>query len=395
MKQDRWLLPEGIEEVLPQQAKQLEQLRRRLLDIYDCWGYELVMPPFIEYLESLLTGTGNDLDLQTFKLTDQLSGRMMGVRADMTPQVSRIAAHHLKQEIPLRLCYMGTVLKTRPDGFAGSRSPLQIGAELYGHQSVESDVEILCLMLETLKQAGIEQVYLDLGHVGIYRGLVQQAGLDSRQEADLFDALQRKARTEIEGYVSEWKLAKQVADMLLALMDLNGGDDVLDMAVTQLDQADATVKAALDNLQQIASQLKTRQPELNLHYDLAELRGYNYHTGVVFAVYVPGCGQAIAQGGRYDDIGEVFGNARPATGFSTDLKVLVDEGRMSTTVAAGILAPVADDEQVDALTVLISELRLQGKRVIQTLPGQQGNAQDMGCAQEIVFEAGQWQVKNI
>ncbi|MCW9024066.1 MAG: ATP phosphoribosyltransferase regulatory subunit [Gammaproteobacteria bacterium] len=396
MKQDRWLLPEGIEEVLPHQARQLEHLCRRLLDIYDNWGYEQVMPPFIEYLESLLTGTGNDLDLQTFKLTDQLSGRMMGVRADMTPQVSRIAAHHLKQEIPLRLCYMGTVLRTRPDGFAGSRAPMQMGAELYGHQGVESDVEILCLMLETLRQAGIKQPYLDLGHVGIYRGLVQQAGLNNSQEAELFDALQRKARTDIEICLSDWKLDSQIATMLIALMDLNGDEEVLEKAGVLLDKAGTSVKAALDNLKQIATQLKTRQPDLNIHYDLAELRGYNYHTGVVFAAYVQGRGQAIAQGGRYDDIGEVFGNARPATGFSTDLKILVDEGEIASKTKKSIFAPaVMDDNQQIELTGFITELRQQGERVIQFLPGQTGSASEMGCDREVVFRDGKWELTAI
>ena len=213
MKSNRWLLPEGIEEVLPQQARQLEVMRRGLLDLFQSWGYELVMPPFIEYIDSLLTGTGNDLDLQTFKLTDQLTGRMMGVRADMTPQVARIDAHHLKSTAPTRLCYLGTVLHTRPDGFAGSRSLLQVGAELFGHAGIESDVEVLSLMVETLKQAGIENLYLDLGHVGVYRGLVDQAGLDVEQEAVLFDALQRKANPEISELLNEWSLPKADAHM--------------------------------------------------------------------------------------------------------------------------------------------------------------------------------------
>jgi ATP phosphoribosyltransferase regulatory subunit len=205
-KTDRWLLPEGIEEVLPEQAQRLEQLRRQLLDTYNNWGYDLVMPPFIEYLESLLTGTGNDLDLQTFKLTDQLTGRLMGIRADMTPQVARIDAHQLKKDTPTRLCYMGTVLHTRTDGFAGSRSPLQVGAELYGHAGIESDVEIIGLMLETLALANVESPFIDLGHVGIYRELVKQAGLDKDQEATLFDSLQRKANTEIAAYIKDWIL---------------------------------------------------------------------------------------------------------------------------------------------------------------------------------------------
>ncbi len=390
MKDERWLLPEGIEEVLPRQARALERLRRRLLDIYDSWGYERVMPPFIEYLESLLTGTGNDLDLQTFKLTDQLSGRMMGIRADMTPQVSRIAACHLQQDAPVRLCYIGSVIKTRPDSFASSRSPLQLGAELYGHSGVESDIEILSLMIETLHQSGIAQPYIDLGHVGIYRGLVQQAGLSPTQEAVLFDALQRKARPEIEACLADWKLKDSLAGMLLALADLNGGDEVLEQATVQLKTAAAPVQTALKNLAAIADGLRQQQPQLNLHYDLAELRGYHYHTGVVFAAYVAGRGLAIAQGGRYDDIGEVFGNARPATGFSTDLKVLIETDPETEESLSSIFAPA--DNAIE-LTKLIRELRAQGQRVIQALPGQKGGAVEMGCEREIVKDDKGWSVK--
>ncbi|HEB55898.1 MAG TPA: ATP phosphoribosyltransferase regulatory subunit [Gammaproteobacteria bacterium] len=391
MKDERWLLPEGIEEVLPRQVRALERLRRRLLDIYDRWGYERVMPPFIEYLESLLTGTGNDLDLQTFKLTDQLSGRMMGIRADMTPQVSRIAACHLQQDAPVRLCYIGSVIKTRPDSFASSRSPLQLGAELYGHSGVESDIEILRLMIETLHQSGIAQPYIDLGHVGIYRGLAQQAGLSQEQEATLFDALQRKARPEIEACLGDWKLDDSVADMLLALVDLNGGEEVLQQAKEQLQSAAEGVTAALKNLAAIAAGLRLQQPLLNLHYDLAELRGYHYHTGVVFAAYVAGRGLAIAQGGRYDDIGKVFGNARPATGFSTDLKVLIESEPETDERLGAIFAPA--DNAVE-LMKLIGELRAQGQRVIQALPGQKGGAAEMSCEREIVNLRGCWTVKD-
>ncbi|VAX13195.1 ATP phosphoribosyltransferase regulatory subunit [hydrothermal vent metagenome] len=392
MKDERWLLPEGIEEVLPRQARALEGLRRRLLDIYDRWGYEQVMPPFIEYLESLLTGTGNDLDLQTFKLTDQLSGRMMGIRADMTPQVSRIAACHLQQDAPVRLCYMGSVIRTRPDSFASSRSPLQLGAELYGHSGVESDIEILGLMIETLHQSGIAQPYIDLGHVGIYRGLATQAGLSQTQEATLFDALQRKARPEIEACLTDWNLDDSVANMLLALVDLNGGDEVLEQAKEQLQNAVESVNAALENLAAIAAGLRQQQPQLNLHYDLAELRGYHYHTGLVFAAYIPGRGLAIAQGGRYDDIGEVFGNARPATGFSTDLKVLLETVPEAHDQPGAIFAP---PDRFPELMQFISELRGQGERVIQALPGQKGGAAETGCEREIVKDGKGWIVREL
>jgi ATP phosphoribosyltransferase regulatory subunit len=393
MKSNRWLLPEGIEEALPQQARQLEALRRRLLDLFESWGYDLVMPPFIEYLESLLTGTGNDLDLQTFKLTDQLTGRMMGVRADMTPQVARIDAHHLKTTAPTRLCYNGTVLHTRPGGFAGSRSLLQVGAELFGHAGIESDVEVLHLMIETLRQAGVAEIYLDLGHVGVYRGLVAQAELDADQEAILFDALQRKAKPEIADILNDWSLDKTVAGMLTALTDLNGNDSVLIEARVVLKQANqSSVHDALDNLGQIASLLQKRLPDLNLHYDLAELRGYHYHTGAVFTAYIPGRGQAIAQGGRYDGIGRAFGQSRPATGFSTDLRTLAMLAQQTIDGKSGIMAPADGDA---SLYASIEKLRAAGERVIIELPGQQGDAKALGCDRRLVKNNKGWEVKTL
>lgn len=389
---DRWLLPEGIEELLPEAAARLEQLRRALLDLYSSWGYELVMPPFIEYLESLLTGTGGDLDLQTFKLTDQLTGRLMGVRADMTPQAARIDVHQLKRDVPVRLCYLGTVLHTRPDGFAGSRSPLQVGAELYGHAGIESDVEVLCLMLETLALTGVRQVHVDLGHVGIFRALARQARLDPGQEASLFDALQRKALPEIRERLGQYSIAPDAGRMLLELAQLNGGDEVLAGAAGALRGASDQALAALENLRLVATALRRRVPGLPLYFDLAELRGYRYQTGVVFAAFVPGYGQEIARGGRYDDIGRVFGRARPATGFSTDLKTLMALGDGSAgapVTAGGIFAPWSDDA---ALQAMIRELRLQGERVIWCLPGQTGCARQMGCDRVLVQRAGAWQV---
>ncbi len=385
VNKNRWLLPEGIEEILPPQAQYLESLRRRLLDAYAGWGYELVIPPFIEYLDSLLTGTGNDLDLQTFKLTDQLSGKLMGVRADITPQVARIDAHQLKRQTPTRLCYIGTVLHTRSDGFAGSRSPLQVGLELYGHAGVDSDIEVLQLMVETLAVTGIKAPYIDLGHVGIFRGLAAQAAIDGQAEAELFDALQRKARPEIEALLQGDSTAEQ---MLRALMDLNGGSEVLTTARRVLVEAAPPVQAALDNLIQIAEGIQRRVPGLSLHFDLAELRGYHYHTGAVFAAFVPGQGQAIAQGGRYDDIGQVFGRARPATGFSADLKTLASLSPLPQC-DSGILAPVDDDP---ALRARVYTLRAGGERVIYALPGQTGGVAEMGCDRVLVLNAGHWDV---
>lgn len=389
MQNDRWLLPEGIEEVLPPKAAQLEATLRRLLDLYQSWGYELVMPPFIEYLDSLLTATGQDLDLQTFKLTDQLTGRMMGLRSDMTPQVARIDAHCLKRQAPTRLCYMGTVLRTLPATHGGNRSPMQVGAELYGHAGVESDLEVLRLMVHTLHIAGIEHVYLDLGHVGIFRALAGQAGLSAEQESQLFDALQRKAKPEIDDLLAAWKLEGSVHTMLSVLADLHGDVSVLERARRELAAAGDQVVDCLDTLSRIAAVVEG-MPSLSVHFDLAELRGYHYHTGVVFAAFVPGQGQAIAQGGRYDDIGKVFGAARPATGFSTDLKMVLGQVSANAPEIRGIFAPAGEDA---ALLGEIESLRQAGERVIQALPGQQGGASEMGCDREMALIGERWTVR--
>lgn len=388
-----WLLPQGIEEALPADAARLESLRRKLLDMYGRWGYQLVMPPMIEYLESLLTGAGYDLNLQTFKLTDQLTGRMMGMRADMTPQVARIDAHQLKKDAPNRLCYMGTVLHTLSDGFGSSRSPMQAGAELYGHGGIESDVEILCLMVETLTAAGINHLYIDIGHVGIYRGLSKQAGFNEQQEASLFEMMQRKAIPEIQAFLAEQSIDKSVADMLNLLPELHGGEDCLKRAAEAFSNADDSVKEALNYLQQAVAKFRQRISDVDIHFDLSELRGYHYHTGLLFAAYTPGEGQEIARGGRYDDIGQVFGRARPATGFSTDIKRLLNLSKATagdTASLDAILAPSNDDP---TLLQAIKDLRDAGETVIQSLPGQQGSAMDMGCNRELKNSSGQWLVE--
>lgn len=391
-KNDRWLLPEGIIELLPEQAQQLEQLRRHLADTFYAWGYELVMPPLIEYLESLQVGTGNDLDLQTFKLIDQLTGRLMGVRADMTPQVARIDAHILKRDIPTRLCYIGPVLHTRPSGFGRSRAPLQVGAELYGHDGIESDVEILRLMIETLKQAGVENIHIDLGHVGIYRELVKEAGLSSEQEVTLFEALQRKAKPEIDACLEQWSIKQPVRTQLSSLIDLNGDRSILAQASEVFSSAGESVRAALENLIQIDELAERHIGNLPLYFDLAELRGYRYQTGVVFAAFVPGHGQEIARGGRYDAIGEAFGRARPATGFSTDLKTLVGLSQKALPKTAGIFAPAVEDAKLDNK---IAELRGKGERVVSMLPGQSGDAAEFGCNRLLKQGSNGWEVVSI
>jgi ATP phosphoribosyltransferase regulatory subunit len=386
---NRWLLPEGIEEILPPHAAQVESLCRRVLDLFNVWGYELVMPPLIEYLDSLLTGTGEDLDLQTFKLTDQLSGRSMGLRADMTPQVARIDAHILKSEFPTRLCYLGTVVHTRPGGHGGTRAPLQVGAELHGHAGPESDAEILCLMLKTLQMAGLQNIHVDLGHVGIYRGLVSDLKLSSDQESLLFDALQRKARAELQVMFDDWSLASDTAEMLLSLIDLNGDISVLDEARQRLSGAGDAVLACLDELERITSITKRQLKDAPLYFDLAELRGYHYYTGFTFAAYMPGQGQGIAFGGRYDDVGEAFGRARPATGFSTDVKTIFSLSKQKEKVSSAIFAPYSD---VPGLNEKVESLRAQGEIVIFELPGQTGTASDMACDRQLELKDGKWTV---
>ncbi len=388
--EDTWLLPEGIEELLPPQAAQLERLRRTLLDCYRSWGYELVMPPFVEYLESLLTGTGGDLELQTFKIIDPLTGRLMGLRADMTPQAARIDAHQLRRNAPVRLCYLGTVLRTHPEGFSGSRAPLQVGAELYGHDGIESDLEIIELTLETLAVTQVCNPHIDLGHVGIFRGLTRQAGLSQQAETRLFDALQRKAVPEIGELLSDSQAQPAVAAMLARLASLNGGDEVFAEARSALAAAAQPVQNALVELETIAQMLRQRYPDLPLHFDLAELRGYKYQTGIVFAAFVPGHGQEVARGGRYDDIGQVFGRARSATGFSADLKTLVSlSAAPDMKPEAGVMAPAEDDP---GLRTKVRELRAAGKRVVFALPGQTASAAEMGCDRQLVARSGSWTV---
>ncbi len=386
---DRWLLPDGIEEVLPDEAARIEAARRALLDLFTSWGYDLVITPHIEYLESLLTGAGHDLDLQTFKMTDQLSGRMLGLRADITPQVARIDAHTLGAEGPCRLCYCGSVLHTRPRPLSTSRSLIQLGAELYGDASSASDLEIMSLMLETLHACGVKGMHLDIGHVGIYRRLVQAAGLDEQTERSLFDALQRKASDEVMALLTPLGEIAE-ARMLASLVDLSGGVEVLEQAHLLLDGAPEAVIAALDDLHEIATALKARYPHVPLYFDLGELRGYHYHTGIAFAVFVNGVGQSIAQGGRYDDIGRDFGRARPATGFSTDLRLLVERGDIARPARESIWAPHSAEP---GLQVAVDALRREGRRVVCALPGQQDlDALQHGCSRILCHRDGSWQV---
>ncbi len=396
----RWILPDGIEELLPAQVARLETLRRKILDMYKLWGYQLVTTPMIEFIESLQPGGNKDLDSHTFKIIDSMSGRMLGLRADMTPQVARIDSRLLNTEQPVRLCYLDTILRAYPDGLGGTREPLQLGAELFGHNGIESDIEIIDLMLETIALIGPERYALDLGHVGIYRGLAKQAGLTEQQETLLFDALQRKAIPEINSLLGEWNIDNKLHTMLSSLANLNGGVDVLDQARAILNSAGQSVKKALTELEEVAQQLMRRRPEVKLHFDLSELRGYAYQSGIVFAVFIQNYGYEVARGGRYDNIAKVFGRSRPATGFSIDLKILanlVSEPETSMDKKP-IFAPCnnpgeGEQSQKESLQDMILALRTMGEQVICELPGQVGDAASMGCDRVLVNEEGEWEIK--
>ncbi len=383
---DRWQLPDGVEEVLPVQAQTVERLRRRLLDLYRSWGYQLVIPPLVEFTESLLVGLGQDLDLLTFKLTDQLSGRTLGVRADITPQVARIDAHSLAQEGVTRLCYAGSVLHTRPKSLMASRSPIQLGAELYGDNSLAADVEVIRLMLATLETAGLQGISLDLGHVGVYEAVLDTLILTAEQEQIVFDALQRKSVPDLEAALADADDASR--ERAIALVGLHGDDSVLAGARELFSDSVPGALPAIDALQEVAADIRRQRPDLNIYFDLAELRGYHYHTGIVFAAYVPGHGQALANGGRYNDVGGVFGRARPATGFATDLKALMGLLPLSTDMSGAISMPDSDDP---ALAAKVRELRAAGEIVINCLSADP----DPRCDRELVERDGNWTLEKL
>ncbi|MFT7299949.1 MAG: ATP phosphoribosyltransferase regulatory subunit [Porticoccus sp.] len=387
---DRWLLPDGVEEILPNQALQVERLRRQILDLYHCWGYDLVIPPLVEFTDSLLSGTGSDLDLITFKVTDQISGRMMGIRADITPQTSRMDAHSLRRNGPSRLCYAGTVLYTRPRHPLASRSPIQIGVELYGEAGLAADIEVISLMVKTLRLAGLEKPQLDLGHVGIYGNLLEDAGLNKAQEAELFDLLQRKSVPELDVWVAGNISDISTATMIRALVDLAGDAAVLDRAREVLAEAPAEVELALDELQAVVDALKASSPETELYLDLCELRGYHYHTGVVFAAFAPGVGQAIGNGGRYDHVGEGFGRSRPATGFNMSLQALEQFTHAQDQVLAGIYTHASEEL---AQQQAVDKLRASGERVVCGFPGQQPNYGELNCDRQLLMVDGEFQIK--
>ncbi|MBZ2190234.1 ATP phosphoribosyltransferase regulatory subunit [Alcanivorax sp. JB21] len=388
-REEQWLLPEGVEEILPEGAAVIEGLRRRLLDLYDRWGYQLVFPPLIEFLESLLNGAGRDLERETFKLTDQLSGRLMGVRADITPQVARIDAHSLRRNAPSRLCYCSTALRTRAALPGGSRIPYQVGVELFGHDGVDSDAEVIGLMLTTLAESGVADVTLDLGNVAIYRELVRAAGLNEADEASLSDIYLRKARTELDAFIASRDMPAPVASALAALPWL-AGEGALARAAALLADTGAAVLAELAKLAALAERVADAFPAVQLHPDLGELRGYHYHTGCIFAAYRHGFSEPLAKGGRYDHIGEVFGRARPATGFSADLKLLA--ACQVPVTFRGILAPAGAS---GPLAAEITRLRASGERVVQALPGADNDPAELGCDRQLVADGPQWRIVSL
>jgi ATP phosphoribosyltransferase regulatory subunit len=392
LSQDRWLLPEGIEETFADEAERLDRLGRRLIDWLAVWGYRLVIPPTIDYLDSLLIGTAHELDLQTLKLADPVSGRLIGLRADMTPQVARIDARTAKPGVPARLCYAGSVVHALTGHLEKSRNPIQIGAELYGAEGTAASGEVIQLMLETLEIAGVRDVFLDLGHVGIYRAIARQAGLSDLLENDIFDLLQRKDASDLARLIAETGISQTSADLLMALLELNGPVAILDDARQRLGAAGDDMEAALEELQVIAANVMERFPAVSLNVDLAELRGYQYHTGLVFAAFVPGQGKEIARGGRYDDIGRAFGMARPAVGFSADLRVLArlsPNADMAIVDEGHIFAPADKDSALDDL---IRTLREQGRTVIRALGTADESPERLGCRQCLAKTDGVWRL---
>ncbi|MEG0139352.1 MAG: ATP phosphoribosyltransferase regulatory subunit [Comamonas sp.] len=379
-----WVLPDHIADVLPSEARHIEELRRGLLDTARSYGYELVMPPMLEYLESLLTGTGEALALQTSKLIDQLSGRTMGLRADMTQQVARIDAHLLNRKGVTRLCYCGPVVHARPDRPRATREPFQFGAEIYGHEGLEADLEALLLALDCLKGAGVKDVIVDLADVRIVRSLLAGVMVDEQVLLGVHAALASKDATELAALTVDFPEASR--EGLMALLQLYGGMEVLDKAEIVLERT-AGVRNVLSHLRWLVQRLDG----VKVSFDLADLRGYSYYSGTRFAIYVPGGSDALVRGGRYDEVGAVFGRNRPAAGFSLDIKQLVAVVP-ERPLKAAIRAPWGDDVQVAAA---ISALRQQGETVVCVLPGHESEVDEFHCDRELANVGGQWVVQAI
>lgn len=394
---DRWLLPDGVEETLPAQAQYVEQLRRKLLDTYHNWGYELVIPPLLEFTESLFSGVGHDLELLTLKVTDQLSGRTMGLRADMTPQAARMDAHSFRKQGVNRLCYADHVVHAKPKSPLAIRTPLQVGVELFGEAGLDADIEVISLLLESLSLSDVDaqSVTLELGHVGIYRALVETAELTKAQENELFDLLQIKDSAELESWLTSNITDAENRSLFTALLSLSGGADILEQAQQVLESAPAEVSAAIDELHAITEVVQQRYPEISLYFDLSESRGYHYHTGIVFAAYVEGFGDMVANGGRYDHIGEAFGRARPATGFGLNLTSILSMAS-SVVEVSGIYAPAIEDTaDSQAQWQAIQTLREQGERVVCGISAEEPNFVELNCDRQLVLVDGEYTVESL
>lgn len=387
---DRWLLPDGVEEILPGEARPIELLRRRLLELYRTWGYDLVIPPLLEFTDSLLIGLGRDVDLLTFKVIDQLTGRTLGIRADITPQTARIDAHSIKRDGANRLCYAGHVVHTTPKNPLATRTPIQAGVEFYGEPGLAADIEVISLLLESLRAAGLPRLHMDLGHVGIYRALMARLELAEADKQRFFDMLQRKAITEIRLWVEQFITDEVMASVLLALPNLAGGRDILQQARHLFMPLSVEAAAAVDELQTVADRIARCYPEAELYFDLGELRGYHYLTGLVFAAFAPGYGNPIASGGRYDHIGEVFGRSRPATGFAVDITALSKLGYLAEE-SVGLIGAVSDDS--DAQWQAISKLRAAGHRVVYA--GSAAELKSLGCDQQLIKSGVAYKVESL
>jgi len=383
---NRWLLPEDIADVLPAQARKVEILRRAILDLYQTYGYELVAPPILEFLDSLLTGTGSDLNLQTFKLVDQMSGRTLGLRADITPQVARIDAHLLNRTGVTRLCYAGSVAHARTPVGSSAREDLQLGAEIYGCATWEADFEAITLLLKTLAIAGLDKVYLDLSHAGILNGILADQKLDKETTETLYGLLQTKDRPRLTQWAAS--LPTKTSEALMALTELNGPCAEVLAKAKKILPKHAAIDQALADLERLVAAVSASSG-LELSIDLADLRGYQYHSGVMFAVYVDKLPQPIARGGRYDHVGQAFGRSRPATGFSLDLLTLANLSPLKVRKLA-ILAPWLEDA---ALSKAIAALRDSGEVVIQAMAGEKVEAAEYECDRELVKQGSSWEVK--
>jgi ATP phosphoribosyltransferase regulatory subunit len=381
-----WLLPEHIADVLPAQARRIEELRRDLLDGARGYGFELVMPPLLEHLDSLLSGAGRELNLKTFKLVDQLSGRTLGVRADTTSQVARIDAHLLNRKGVTRLCYCGPVLHTRPDGLHGTREPLQFGAEIYGHAGLEADLEVQELALDALQRAGIAQLTLDMGDARIVRGVLAGLSLDASVLGQIYAALAAKDQAAMD--VVSAPLPSEARRGLRALLRLYGGHDVLQAARAEL-PAQPLIRAALDDLGWLVQHLRQAYPDVRIGFDLADHSGYAYYSGARFAIFAAGTSDALVRGGRYDEVGAVFGRNRPAAGFSMDLKQLVAIAPVRNMRPA-IRAPWGEQPELRAA---VRALREQGESVVCILPGHEHEGEEFACDRELAFVQGQWLVR--